>query len=159
MKENLWKQYLKNQHEQKFEMTKRLVLSNSLSQQLQFLPFTFFAGKIFSTYYRSEWTFENLWKPFLQIHSQNSIFTKILQVLYVHLACHGLLIFWCSFHFLRIILQTFQMSYPSLIFWPIMANQFLIAQIRPKYKLSPKMHATMDRDIEEEKNVYQSILP
>ena len=143
MKENLWKQYLKNQHEKKFEMTKRLVLSNSLSQQLQFLPFTFFAGKIFSTYYRSEWTFENLWKPFLQIHSQNSIFTKILQVLYVHLACHGLLIFWCSFHF----------------FWPIMADQFLIAQIRPKYKLSPKMQATMDRNIEEEKNVYQSILP
>ena len=40
-----------------------------------------------------------------------------------------------------------------------MADQSLIAQIRPKYKLSPKMQATMDRDIKEEKNVYQSILP
>ena len=51
------------------------------------------------------------------------------------------------------------MSYPSLIFWPIMADQFLIAQIRPKYKLSPKIQASMDGDSEEEKNVYQSIFP
>ena len=29
-----------------------------------------------------------------------------------------------------------------------MADQFLIAQIRPKYKLSPKMQATMDGDID-----------
>ena len=60
------------------------------------------------------------------------------QVLYVHLACHGLLIFCCSFHFLRIILQTFLMSYLNLIFWPIMADQLLIAQNLAPIQTQPK---------------------
>ena len=44
-----------------FEVTKNLVLLNSLSQQLQFLPFTFFAGKIAHIIDRNEHlkTFEN----------------------------------------------------------------------------------------------------